>query len=287
MGFLSIVADAGYKTAVDKIKQSGYGSRAFCGGCMLRKPTVAVSADRKLLGHHAYHVVGEKYLLALTQAAQVCPLILPSLVDQIDQATVLENMDGLFLTGAYSNIEPHHYGGEKSYEGNVHDAFRDSSSFSLIKHAIQLQVPVLGVCRGLQEVNVALGGSLHQKVQDISGLNDHRENVDEAIEKQYAVSHPITLQANGLLRSFNPTDRVMVNSLHGQGIARLAADLNVEASADDGLIEAVSLNTPHPFFLAVQWHPEWKVLENTFYQSIFNAFGRACAIRAQQRAKLN
>jgi putative glutamine amidotransferase len=254
---------------------------------MLRKPTVAVSADRKLLGHHAFHMAGEKYLLALTQAAQVCPLILPSLVDQIDIANTLETMDGLFLTGAYSNIEPHHYGDEKSYEGNLHDALRDSSSFALIKHAIQLQVPVLGVCRGLQEVNVALGGSLHQKVQEVSGLNDHRENLDDVLEKQYAVSHPITLQADGLLRSLIASDRVMVNSLHGQGIARLAAGLNVEATADDGLIEAVSLNALHPFFLAVQWHPEWKVMENTFYQSIFNAFGRACAMRAQQRAKLN
>jgi putative glutamine amidotransferase len=281
------VVDVGSKTAVDKIKQYGYGSRAFCGGFMLRKPTVAVSADRKLLGHHAYHVAGEKYLLALTQAAQVCPLILPSLPDEIDTAAILKDMDGLFLTGAYSNIEPHHYGDERSHEGNLHDAFRDSSSFSLIKHAIQLQVPVLGVCRGLQEVNVALGGSLHQKVQDVSGLNDHRENQDDALEKQYAVSHSITLHANGLLRSLNASDRVMVNSLHGQGIARLAAGLNVEATADDGLIEAVSLNAPHPFFLAVQWHPEWKVMENTFYQSMFNAFGRACTMRAKLRAQFN
>jgi putative glutamine amidotransferase len=254
---------------------------------MLGKPMVAVSADRKLLGHHAFHMAGEKYLLALTQAAQVCPLILPSLVEQIDIANALESLDGIFLAGAYSNIEPHHYGDENSYEGNIHDAFRDSSSFSLIKHAIRLKVPVLGVCRGLQEVNVALGGSLHQKVQDISGLNDHRENLDDPLEEQYAVSHPVTLQANSLLRSLNPTDRVMVNSLHGQGIARLAADLNIEARADDGLIEAVSLNASHPFFLAVQWHPEWKVLENAFYQSIFKAFGRACAVRAQLRATLN
>jgi putative glutamine amidotransferase len=250
---------------------------------MLRKPTVLVSADRKWLGHHAYHMAGEKYLLALTQAAEVCPLILPSLPDEFEFSQVLADCDGLFLTGSYSNIEPHHYGNEASYEGNLHDAFRDTSSFSLIKQVIALEIPMLAVCRGLQEVNVALGGSLHQKVHEVVGLNDHRENLEDDLNLQYAVSHHVNLSQNGLLKSLAKTDREMVNSLHGQGIARLATPLNVEATAADGLIEAVSLNAAHPFFLAVQWHPEWKVNENPFYQSIFQAFGRACAERMQRR----
>jgi putative glutamine amidotransferase len=252
---------------------------------MLRKPTVAVSADRKLLGQHRYHFAGEKYLLALTQAANVCPFILPSLPDDIVFLDALQNVDGLFLTGSYSNIEPHHYGNESSYEGNLHDAFRDQSSFSLIKSAIELQLPVLAVCRGLQEVNVALGGSLHQKVHEVSGLSDHRENLNDDLDTQYAVSHRVTLHPQGLLKMIAKTDHAMVNSLHGQGISRLASSLNIEARADDGLIEAVSLNAPHPFFIAVQWHPEWRVKENPFYQSIFRAFGEACASRAQQRIK--
>jgi putative glutamine amidotransferase len=254
---------------------------------MLRKPTVLVSADRKLLGPHAYHMAGEKYLLALTQAADVCPLILPSLPDEIDFSTVLTHSDGLFLTGSYSNIEPHHYSNEASYEGNLHDAFRDQSSFALIKTAIKLQMPVLAVCRGLQEVNVALGGSLHQKVHEAPGLNDHRENQHQDLDDQYAVSHTININPHGLLKTITKTDTAMVNSLHGQGISRLATNLNIEARAQDGLIEAVSLNAPHPFFIAVQWHPEWKMKENPFYQSLFLAFGKACKARSNDRTKVN
>ena len=160
---------------------------------MHRKPLVIVPADRKMMGQHAYHSAGEKYLSALVLGADVVPFILPSLSPTLPLREILEAVDGLFLTGAYSNIEPHHYSDEPSYEGNLHDQHRDQNSLSIIALAIEMQIPVFAVCRGFQEVNVALGGSLHQKIHEVPGLNDHRENLDVDVDAQYAYSHPISL----------------------------------------------------------------------------------------------
>ena len=253
---------------------------------MHRKPLVIVPADRKMMGQHAYHSAGEKYLSALVLGADVVPFILPSLSPTLPLREILEAVDGLFLTGAYSNIEPHHYSDEPSYEGNLHDQHRDENSLSIIALAIEMQIPVFAVCRGFQEVNVALGGSLHQKIHEVPGLNDHRENPDADLDQQYADSHPISLISGGLLATLAVESEVMVNSLHGQGIHVLANNLKIEATAPDGLIEAVSLKSSHPFFLAVQWHPEWKFAENPFYLSLFEAFGRACLARNSQRKSL-
>jgi len=253
---------------------------------MHRKPLVIVPADRKMMGKHAYHSAGEKYLSALVSGSDVVPFILPSLSPSLPLEEILAEVDGVFLTGSYSNIEPRHYSDEPSYEGNLHDPHRDENSLPIVQLAIDMQIPVLAVCRGFQEVNVALGGSLHQKVHEVDGLDDHRENLDDSLDQQYAESHPISLRAGKLLAKLAGKTEVMVNSLHGQGIRVLADGLVVEATAPDGLVEAVSLRLAHPFFLAVQWHPEWKLGENPFYMSIFQAFGHACLDRANHRKSL-
>lgn len=253
---------------------------------MQQRPLVIVPADRKIMGQHAYHSAGEKYLSALVSGANVIPFILPSLSPPLPLREILESVDGLFLTGSYSNIEPHHYSNEASYEGNLHDQHRDENSLPIIPLAIEMQIPVFAVCRGFQEANVALGGSLHQKIHEVAGLNDHRENQEHALDQQYANSHPINLVSGGLLASLADKSELMVNSLHGQGINVLADTLKIEATAPDGLIEAVSLKSSHPFFLAVQWHPEWKLGENPFYLSLFQAFGRACLARNRQRKSI-
>lgn len=253
---------------------------------MQQGPLVIVPADRKILGQHAYHAAGEKYLSALSQGSGAIPLILPSLSPTLPLRKILGAADGLFLSGSYSNIEPHHYSDEPSYDGNLHDRHRDQNSLAIIAMAIEMQVPVLAVCRGFQEVNVALGGSLHQKVHEAPGFDDHRENPEDSLDQQYGRSHPVSLAPGGLLASLVDTPTVMVNSLHGQGIRRLAESLRVEATAPDSLIEAVSLKSPHPFFLAVQWHPEWKWNENPFSVAIFQAFGRACTDHANHRKSL-
>ena len=255
---------------------------------MRSSPLVGLPSDRKQIGPHPFHAVGEKYIRAVVDGAGCLPVLLPSLSPPLELSGLLDELDGLLLTGAHSNIEPHHYGREASYEGNTHDPARDLNTLSLVPLAIERGLPVLAICRGMQEVNVALGGSLHQKVHEIIGYADHRENPDEPLGVQYAPAHPVELAAGGWLERIAGAREVSVNSLHGQGIRDLAPGLVVEATAPDGLVEAVRLDrgnpdSPDPFLLAVQWHPEWRVTENPFYLGIFQAFAAACRHRSQKR----
>lgn len=250
---------------------------------MRQLPLVGLPSDRKQIGPHPFQAVGEKYLRAVVDGAGCLPLAIPSLSPPLDLRAVLENLDGLLLTGAYSNIEPHHYSDEPSWDGNPHDPARDATTLGIVPLAIEMRVPVLALCRGCQEVNVALGGTLYQKVHDQPGFEDHRENPDDPLGVQYAPSHPIDLAPGGLLERIAGGPVAQVNSLHGQGLRTLGRGLVVEATARDGLVEAVRLDDPGPFLLAVQWHPEWRVGENPFYLGIFQAFAAACHERAKQR----
>mgnify|MGYP001816186045 FL=1 len=250
---------------------------------MSLKAIVGVPSDRREYGPHPFHMVGEKYLRALLEAADVLPLMTPALADNIDIDELLARFDGIFLTGSYSNIEPHHYDGEPSAEGTLHDPDRDAVTLPLARRALEEGVPLLAVCRGFQELNVALGGTLHQKVQEVPGYDNHLENKDDPLDVQYGPSHPVNLPENGLLHALLGSDTAMVNSLHEQGVAKLAGGVTVEAVADDGLIEAFRVDDVPGFALAVQWHPEWKATENEFSRVIFRAFGDACRERAKRR----
>ncbi len=249
---------------------------------MAISPLVGLPTDRKLIGPHPFLATGEKYLRAVVDGAGAIPVMLPSLQPPLPPDPWLERLDGLLLTGATSNIEPHHYSDESSWIGNLHDPARDAVTLPLVPRALALGLPILAICRGLQEVNVALGGALYQKVHETPGMDDHREDVEAALEIQYGPAHIVRLQAGGLLAGIAGREEAEVNSLHGQGIARLGDGLAVEATAPDGLIEAFSGTGPS-FLLAVQWHPEWRVTENPFYLGIFQAFGEACRRRAAQR----
>ncbi|WP_369939338.1 gamma-glutamyl-gamma-aminobutyrate hydrolase family protein [Xanthomonas medicagonis] len=249
---------------------------------MAVSPLVGVPTDRKLIGQHPFLVTGEKYLRAAVDGAGVTPLLLPSLQPPIAPRDWLARLDGLLLTGAISNIEPHHYSDEPSWLGNPHDPARDANTLDLIPQAISLGLPILAICRGFQEVNVALGGTLHQKVHAVQGLSDHREDPQAPLELQYAPAHEVTLSEGGWLEEIAGRGHARVNSLHGQGVARLGGDLIVEARAPDGLIEAFRGIGPG-FLLGVQWHPEWRVLDDPFYLGIFQSFGDACRHYAARR----
>lgn len=250
---------------------------------MYPKPLVGVPADRRIVDPHPFHMVGEKYLDALINGSEALPLITPVMPGDVDIDALLEQFDGIFLTGSYSNVEPHHYNGSPSEDGTLHDPHRDAVTLPLAKRALETGVPLLAVCRGFQELNVALGGTLHQKVHEVAGYHNHLENKDDPLDKQYGPSHPVNLADGGLLRQLAGSDAVMVNSLHAQGVAKLAPGVSVEAVADDGLIEAFQIDSGPAFALAVQWHPEWRVMENDFSKAIFKAFGDACRVRAGRR----
>jgi putative glutamine amidotransferase len=247
---------------------------------MTGSPLVGLPTDRKIIGPHPFLAVGEKYVRAVVEGAECVPVLIPGQDPPLPPAEQLRGLDGLLLTGSHSNIEPHHYSDEPSYPGNLHDPARDATNLGLIPLAIAMDLPILAICRGFQEINVALGGRLHQKVHEVLGFDDHREDTDEPLDTQYAPRHPIQLCAGGMLTQIAGSDRVEVNSLHGQGIARLGEGLAIEATAPDGLIEAYR-RPDSAFLLAVQWHPEWRMRENPFYLGIFRAFGDACRRRAQ------
>lgn len=249
---------------------------------MASTPLVGLPTDRKQIGPHPFLAVGEKYVRAVVDGAAALPVLLPGLQPALPAAKLLEGLDGLLLTGSVSNIEPHHYGDEPSYEGNLHDPARDANTLALVPLALEMGLPVLAICRGFQEVNVALGGALYQKVHEQPGFLDHRENLDDPLDKQYAPAHAVTFNPGGILAKVAGTPSAQVNSLHGQGVARLGRGLKVEAVAPDGLVEAFRHEGP-AFMLGVQWHPEWRVTENPFYLGIFKAFGDACRARAAQR----
>ncbi len=249
---------------------------------MSAKPVVGIPADRRQLDPHPFHMVGEKYVTAIRDGADALPFLIPALGDSIDAKTVLQRVDGILLTGSPSNVEPHHYDGEESRPGTLHDPYRDATTLPLIEMALSAGVPVFAICRGFQELNVALGGTLHQHVHEIEGYHRHKESPDAPLDVQYGPAHEIHLLEGGLLRDLAGTDTVTVNSLHSQGVARLAAGVTVEAVADDGLIEGFRVDGAKNFALAVQWHPEWKVTEDSFSMAIFKKFGDACRLVAGQ-----
>ena len=243
---------------------------------MTRKPIIGVPACRRIVDPHPFHMVGEKYLQALAEGSNGLPLIIPVLGDSLQIDEILANIDGLLLTGSPSNLEPHHYDGEPSEPGTLHDPNRDSLTLPLAKRAFETGVPVLALCRGHQELNVVLGGTLHQKVHEVAGLDNHRENPDDPLDVQYGPSHSVNLVEGGLLHGLAGTTKVTVNSLHSQGVAKLANGVSVEAVSDDGLIEAFVVDSVPGFALSVQWHPEWQFSQNEFSTAIFKAFGDAC-----------
>ena len=245
-----------------------------------RRPLIGIPADRRLLGPQAYHLAGEKYVTAALDAAGAIPVIVPALGRELNYEGLLDSLHGLLFMGSPSNVEPHHYRGEPSAEGTLHDPHRDETTLPLIPRAVAAGVPVFGICRGFQEMNVAFGGTLWQQLQEVPGHIDHREDKNQPLEQQYAAAHDVALAPGGLLqRLAGGAGRLKVNSLHSQGVRELGAGLTVEATAPDGVVEAFRVTAAPNFALAVQWHPEWRVLDNTFSTALFAAFGAAC--RAQ------
>lgn len=252
------------------------------------RPLVGITTDRIMAGAHPAHATGEKYIDAVVRGADAAAVLLPSLGHDGQVADWLAALDGLLFTGSYSNVEPARYGAPASAPGTLHDAARDGTALPLMRAAIEAGVPVLAICRGLQEMNVVFGGTLHPLVHEVPGRADHRERKDAPLAEQYAPAHAVRLAEGGLLRAALRARGVeageaRVNSLHAQGIARLGDGLAVEATASDGLIEAIRVDAPDRFALGVQWHPEWRFAEDPLSTALLAAFGRACRARRERR----
>lgn len=231
-----------------------------------------------MLGQHPFHIAGKKYIDAV-RLAGCLPLIVPA-SDSQELDELLQIADGILLTGSPSNIHPDHFG-EPVYNPELPlDPGRDTWTLSVIPRALAAGIPLFAICRGFQEMNVALGGSLHQAVHEVPGQNDHRGASDAPAEVTYAPAHHVAVQPGGVLSAILGTrsdaSQIIVNSIHGQGVNRLAPGLRVEAVAPDGLVEAFSKPDAPAFNLCVQWHPEWLAAENPVSVQLFHAFGAAC-----------
>ncbi len=244
------------------------------------RPLIGIPADRRMMAAHPSHMVGEKYVRAVLDAAEGLPLLIPALAEELGMDELVDRLDGIVFTGSPSNVEPHHYRGPPSAPGTLHDPARDATTLPLIRKAVEAGVAVLGICRGFQEMNVAFGGTLHQKLHEVPGLMDHRDDESQPLDIQYGPAHEVTLQPGGLLWTLAGADRLRVNSLHSQGVDRLGPDLVAEAHAPDGVVEAFRVKDARRFAVAVQWHPEWNVMSNPFSRALFAAFGAASRERA-------
>ena len=249
------------------------------------RPLIGISACRRSIKTWTVHAVGDRYVEAVVSVIGGAPLLLPAVgADQLDPDRLLDALDGLLLTGSPSNVEPFNYGGRDSRPGVACDPSRDATTLPLIRRAIERGVPVLGICRGIQEMNVAMGGTLHAHVEEVPGRMDHRGARVDDMAAKVAPAHAIAITAGGLLHRLAGGLERDVNSLHGQGIDKVAPGFVVEAVAPDGQVEAIHLPTSRAFAFAVQWHPEHKAAENPLSRAIFAAFGEACRERAVERS---
>ncbi len=231
------------------------------------------------------HSVGESYIAAVARVAGGMPMLIPAMPDVIDARALVGMLDGLLFTGSPSNVEPKHYDGEASVPGTLHDPLRDAVTLPLIRMAIGSGVPLLCLCRGHQELNVALGGTLHQRVHELPGRLDHREPANSDWDTSFGPAHMVSLTPGGLLwRLAGEQAEIEVNSLHSQAIDRPAPGLSIEAIAPDGTIEAVRVSDAPAFAVGIQFHPEFRAAENAFGSALFRAFGDAARAHAVRRA---
>lgn len=247
----------------------------------INKPVVLVPACNKPIGEHPFHVAGRKYVDAVRLAGAL-PLIVPSAgIHELDE--LLDLADGVLLTGSASNVHPEHFGEAVRDASLPLDPDRDAWTLPLIPKILQRGIPLFAICRGTQETNVALGGTLHQAVHEVDPYDDHRAPAGQPAAVQYAPVHDVEVLPGGVLAGIVDRPRFAVNSVHGQAVSRLAPGLHVEARAPDGLVEAFSVAHAKGFTLCVQWHPEWQAADNPVSMQMLRAFGEACRTYRDRR----
>ncbi len=245
------------------------------------KPLIGLPASMRAVDEQAFHMAGRKYVDAVALASGAVPLVIPAIGELHDMENLVERLDGILFTGSPSNVEPHRYGGPPSETDTLHDPERDATTLPLIRLSLERGLPLFAICRGLQELNVALGGTLHQKLHALPGKLDHREPKNVPFDDRDRPAHAVRLTPGGVLARLAGVEEAQVNTLHDQAIDRLADRLAVEAVAPDGLIEATSVRDASAFALGVQWHPEHpRALEWPLSRALFQAFGDAARARA-------
>ncbi len=248
------------------------------------QPLVAIPACiKKINEFFEFHSVGNTYVRAVADCSRARPLIVPAIGTMIAPEDFVSRIDGLVLTGSPSNVEPHHYGDDLDDPEMLRDDRRDATTLPLIRAALEAGLPIFAICRGLQELNVVMGGTLHRKVEEIPGRMNHRGDKGLPFTAKWQPRHRISLVEGGSLHQYAGTRTVMINSLHQQAVRDLADGLEVEATAPDGTIEAVRVKNAPTFQLGVQWHPERWFRADPLSRRMFQEFGQAVRAHAAAR----
>lgn len=247
------------------------------------RPVVGVITCQREVEDAPLHFVHACYVDVVHEYMRALPLLVPALGGGMPLDAILDSLDGVLFTGSGSNVAPHQYGETPDPPDILLDPARDTMTLSLIRRAVMRGMPIFGICRGFQEMNVAYGGSLWQQLHVVPGFDDHRPDRRLSLEEQYAIKHRVTFTRDGWLHRQLRRDHFLVNSRHTQGVRRLGDGLAVEAHADDGVIEAIRVRHARTFAYGVQWHPEWRPAEDLLSRALFDAFAGACRLHARQR----
>ena len=250
------------------------------------RPIIAIPADVRELDGTSWHAVQLQYVRAVVKAAGLMALIVPALEDGNDADAILDRVDGLLVSGSATNVHPSLYGKEAKDSDGPFDPARDATSLPLIRRAIDRAIPMLAICRGIQELNVALGGTLASEIQDQPGIWDHRKPQDADRDTMYSIRQSVFVKEGSCIARVIGPGEVRVNSLHRQAIADAAPGLQVEALAEDGTIEAVSVIGAKTFAVGVQWHPEYWAETDSSSRKLFAAFGDAVRDYAASKEQL-
>ncbi len=254
----------------------------------MARPVVGIIGNSHLINdQYAVHAGGQMNSQAVAEVSDCVPLIIPSDPALIRVADLMEACDGFLFTGGRPNVHPEEYGEVETEAHGVFDRARDAIALPLIRACVERGQPFLGVCRGFQEVNVAMGGTLYPEIRELPGRMNHRMPPDGTIEEKFELRHDVTFVDGGVFHQVMGASRVRTNTLHGQGINLPGPRIVIDGLAEDGTPEAIYVKGAAGFTLAVQWHPEWNAAADPVSRPLFERFGDAVrdwAARGQRPA---
>lgn len=247
-----------------------------------KRPVIGIIGNYALFNdRYPIHSSGTMNASAVADVAGAIPLIIPADPRFVSVDELLATCDGFLLTGGRPNVHPSEYGEPETPAHGAFDRARDAITLPLIRACVERGQPFLGICRGFQEVNVAMGGSLHPEIRELPGRMNHRMPPDGQLHEQFALRHAVQLTEGGIFHRLFGASQVMTNTLHGQGIERPGTRIVIEGLAEDGTPEAIHVRDAKGFTLAVQWHPEWNAADDPVSRPLFRAFGEAARAWSQ------
>ena len=245
----------------------------------MTRPIVAIVGNAYLIDDsYPVHATGRMNSEAISEVSGALPIMLPSMPDILEIDEIVDRFDGFLLTGARPNVHPEEYGEEATEAHGDFDRERDSVTLPLVRASVEAGKPILGICRGFQEFNVAYGGTLYPEIRDLPGRMNHRMPPDGTLDEKFALRHDVHLTEGGKFAEIFGSTTIRTNTLHGQGIKKKGDRIVIEGVADDGTPEAIHVEDASSFAMAVQWHPEYNAGEDPVSRPLFEAFGKALRI---------